>query len=72
MGQRQWRLELEAHQRASASPLQVPAAHHERAQEGFEPAARAHPRRCPPGMACGARAAPAAPYRVRCLAARSS
>ena len=72
MGQRQWRLELEAHQRASASPLQTPAAHQQRAQEGLVPAARAHPRRCPPGIACGARAASAAPYRVRCLAARSS
>ena len=72
MGQRQWRLELEAHQRASAGPLQTPAAHQQRAQEGLVPAARAHPRRCPPGIACGARAAPATPYRVRCLAARSS
>ena len=68
----QWRLELEAHKRASASLLQMPAAHQQRAQEGLVPAARAYPRRRATGAACGARAAPAAPHRVRCVAARSS
>jgi hypothetical protein len=71
-GQWRWRLELEAPKRASASLLQVPTAHQQRAQERLVPAARAHPRRRAPGTACGARAAPAAPYRVRCVAARSS